>query len=652
MSSIWGNDSLDVDDTHVPTLAELRAEMRASTGTAASARPVPVPIYNGNSAPPLRVETKRLMTKKPGAAVAPKKQPSEAQLRAARSSHSIRKFVVHCESPFAGIGSASGTAVTRGHDANSVNSLTADELQFAQAAQRRTTPTRQNADACGNSPFCTNETHRHADDDTFSGRREQRIRASLWARSRKLLADNIVTLPAYPFVVVVVDGAVSVATNSKQMTDEEFLRLLKASDLATHVLALLRVYYAESDNVTRSALAKQAELRAERERQQAEARAAAGEGVHLPDVESINRHAEMQAERIVDEGTDRLRVLELTASEQLRALLRRFNVPRQSVAHAVLFEFMTMNEARLRSEPEVQIRAMIENSLRSLNETGELASMSWPQWNLGSDSSSSSSSAATAEEQRRERTPKRARSPPASSAQVRRSTVVVSASVAAVAPDQFFFEKHCNACTSICVNVVVTLARAAVEASEVGVSEREYIERTINWHRLVENGVNWWLDRLNKSENNEHVMDVLGSGARGDAIRQAFRIFEYAGSLFATKRRPCDEDERLTMLANPDLETALEMCERDAGSLPFACMLTFHNHSIALSAHAHGWHVFDSGGAKIAGHSVLFTMPTRREAIDVVRELFHVDAIDPTEPGTRTADEHVTFSLFGLAPKH
>jgi hypothetical protein len=228
----------------------------------------------------------------------------------------------------------------------------------------------------------------------------------------------------------------------------------------------------------------------------------------------------------------------------------------------------------------------------------------------------------------------------------------------AVCGSQYSYSSEgCNACTSICLNVAGTLAQSALNCKDVGLTELEYIQRSIAWAELVKSGIAYYRQRENKKVSFEHVMELLKKSERSDAIRKYFDFEEHTGSMFQEKFIPVNEEERLDQLANPDLETAFEMCEKFAdGRLPYACMITFHSHTIAVSSHRHGWHVFDSLGTIVAGMSVLFSVEKRQDAIEVIKHLFNFESHKKRyEEGSKVAsvelDYNVSYSMFCIVLK-
>lgn len=661
MSFYFEEETDSFEELRIQTIAEARAQLIKSAPSSSIGRKHELPPRQ-SSTPSLPVPPKKepmrsgqIVTAKPKAKPKPvAKELSGAALRAKRMSHSISEFAVKTK-PFSFV-SATATVAEKKDPVVVVQVAAAPvtpveasiEQRFAEATlSQRSFPAPDNH-SCGNSPFCTDEKHRHDQDQTSHGKFEQRVRTSAWVGERKeLCVESVSQVPVYPSGEYAASGA-SKETHKHEMSAADFMEGVKSGDLATHVLALMRIYCAELKNIERTTAEQMEEIEACRKRQQTEA----GDGAEL---ESVNRHALLKKMQLPSEAADKMRILDLTTSEQLSALLRRHKVPRYFVVQASLFRLVVSRSTTYAEESEYAILERVNDAISRADDEGPLVVPADATTSFNEDNAKSESG-------RRASPPpvyfgegsKRRRSSAGQDSTVE-SLFVSSGSenvqderVLAVCPSQFFFAAGCTACTSICVNVASTLVQARHTSASSGMSELVYIERGVDWNMLVENGVTWWKEA---SREPEHTMEVLGADQRGIAIRSAFNIFEHAGSLFDEKRDPLNEEDRLSLMANPDLESALEMCEKEAKTARFACVVTFHGHSIALSSHAHGWHVFDSAGSTILGMSVLFSLPTRREAIDVVRRLFNVNDLDPDIHSGGTLDEHRTYSLLCLTLK-
>jgi len=584
--------------------------------------------------------------------------------------------------------------------------LSVEEIAYAALAVSRVIEgSSSRVSACGNSPFCRKNNHGHESDKTELGLLESKIRNS--ADYRDTIGSHVV--PAYPFNSFesgLVKQKTTNNTAKHHMSNRTFSDGLKRDDLATAVLAHWRIYFLEFANIGATFSKKREQIEVDRLKHQSEANAVVDRPELFVQLDSVNAYYDEMRDAIGGEGVAAFRLLQLTSSQQLKHLLQRHNVPKLNVVHAALYEMMmSKSDYSDHDEHEIlnQIRVKIEQlSAQEGAVDSEYSNFDVPEWRpiydkLQKEADEEAAAAATIGVQRRATTTtttandnKRRRTDDTETGReplidltkfdddddvddkrlmrehdeerkrqeflemtngLRQSTDLFG-SFKVVCGSQFTFAKDCNACTSICVNVAATLAQAASKCVEMNVSELCYVTSIVSWAHLVENGVTYWLERMDKKFVQEHIFDIMKEGERADAIREHFVTAEYSGSMFSRKITPVTAEEIDFFLAKPDLESAFEMFrEHTEKSFPLSYILTFHNHSIALSEHNYGWHVFDSYGGVIANRSVLYTVQTVKDALEVVRSLFKVNEIDQNDPGDRTMDEHHSYSMVGFALK-
>jgi len=581
-----------------------------------------------------RLAVTKAETKK--AAPPKKKELSDALKREQKFSHSIAEFtktgvVLPVKAPVAPPPPAP---------------LTPAETRFAAESDALRTIAPSFDGACGNSPFCTCVEHEHELDDTLLGLVEERVRRSQWAKSRDLLlADGAAVVPGCPFsdsecgFVVDTDAK----RPSRRMTGKEFRDGVERGDLATLVLGHTRLFCVEARNVTESLSADIDAVEVRRQRQLAELEAAqfAGGAAHA----SINAHANDECLRLGCVATDRLRILRLTASEQLRKLLLEHEVPRAPVVHASLLGIVTGDIYSCGDE--LKVLDVIRGRLAAASESGPLVGTGFaPQpWNLAKP-------VLAIESPPKKRKRSDSRSEASSSTEANASTVVITKA----GRSQFAVLPRCDACTSICIEVVATMVDVDVEAQQAGVTPMAYITDVVDWDYCVQKGVAYWVERpprKDAKDRDEHssVFDLLRVGARGALMRERFELVECGGSMFDAKTTtpPQTDEAKLQSEIFPDLETALERFAKEAGARPFGCVLTFHGHSVAVCRTSAGWHVFDSLGNRIAGHSAIMTVPTLARVRGVVDEQFNLDALE--KDSSPDALFSISFSAVSFIPK-
>ena len=553
------------------------------------------------------------------------------------------------------------------------------EVQYARWCEERLVEGVTGRQCCGNSPFCSKESHQHDEDSTAFGQLENKVRTSLWMRRRKV--EHLQTRPLLPLYVKNLQEDVAiekqnlfVSEHKKQMSDAEFIRGVKSGELSYLVLAQWRVYYSEYANITLTLSNEQREIELTRQRQQEEA---SHSTTNARELTSINDYAAQRQMSLASVATNRLRIINIRASNELKNLLQRHGVRRLSLAQHSLFQMMLRNHRQ--NESESKKLELIRSELEKYTNDEEQ-----PRGRFFSENDTMPEPTATQhppsprkddavnktmlidlvghddpdadvddKPPSRERGKKRTWSEFVHHEQ--RSPLEC---YRAVCKSQYSYNSEdCNACTSICLNVAGGLAQTAIDHTSWGVTELDYINRCINWAEMVKSGIDAYRNRENKSVSFEHVMELLKRGVRAEAVKANFDFVEHTGSMFQEKFIPKTDEEALEQSMNPDLETALELCEQfAAGRLPYSCMITFHSHTIAASSHRHGWHIFDSLGTIVAGKSVLFSVETRADAIRVIRHLFNVESLQKLyEARDKTAsvqlDYEVSYSLFCMVLK-
>lgn len=552
------------------------------------------------------------------------------------------------------------------------------EVEFANRCEERLVERSKTArNCCGNSPFCNKETHRHDQDSTLFGRLEDKVRRSVWTKRNKK-DEKLQQMSMLPFYVKKTSREeridkqnLFIFKHRKQMNDDEFIRGVKNGDLACLVLAQWRIYYSECINIMMTLDGDKRRIEDDRVRQQSEASASHGND---REVSSINEYASKQHDILGSVATNRMRLVGIRANNELKNLLQRHNVQRISLAQQSLFQMMLRNHYK--NDEEVAKLDLIRSELekytgeiprgRFFNEEDEV-----PEWepfeekeektvppalliDLSKEKDSEDEEPIASQPKRRKESPSKKRTWAYYSVEKKPPLL----SYKAVCKSQYSYNSEgCNACTSICLNVAGTLAQAVLNSKNSGLTELEYIEQSIAWAELVKTGLVLYKQRENKEVEFEHVMELLQSGERAIGIKKHFDFEEHTGSIFQEKIVPQTTEELFDQQANPDLETAFEMCEKLAdGRLPFACMITFHSHTIAVSSHSHGWHIFDSKGSIVAGMSVLFTVETRAEAIEVIKYLFNYESLKKQYETCNMAasvelDYKVSYSMFCLVLK-
>lgn len=543
------------------------------------------------------------------------------------------------------------------------------EVKYAEECEKRQVERPKVVrNCCGNSPFCYKKSHKHAEDNTLFGEIENKVRQSVWAkRHKKDEAEQAVSM--LPFYVKrssrdeqIEKRNLFVVKHRKQMNDDEFMNGVKSGDLAYLVLAQWRIYYAECINVMMSLDKDKLRIKEDRARQQREATRN-----NADEVQSINEYASQQLAIMGGVATNRMRVVGLRANNELKNLLQRHGVNRVSLAQQSLFQMMLRNYHK--NDEEISKLELIRSELDKY--TGEIPRGRFfseddeiPEWKPASPLNTTGFLIDLSKENDSEDDGERIELRETTFSRKRKLSAFVHTEKSptlcykAVCGSQYSYNSEgCNACTSICLNVAGTLAQSALNCKHVGLTELEYIQRSIAWAELVKSGIESYRQRENQKVEFEHVMELLKKSERSDAIRKYFDYEEHTGSMFQEKFEPTNESERLDQLANPDLETAFEMCEKFAGDrLPYACMITFHSHTIAVSSHRHGWHVFDSLGTTVAGKSVLFSVETRRDAIEVIKHLFNFEQNKKRyDEGNKTAsvelDYNISYSMFCIVLK-
>ena len=593
--------------------------------------------------------------------------------------------------------------------------LSVEEIAYAALAVSRVIEcAAPRGSACGNSPFCRSKKHGHDSDATELGLLESKIRNSADYRDT-VGAHVVPAYPFNCFECGLMKQKNGTNAAKHRMSSREFFDGLKRNHLASVVLAHWRIYFLEFANLGATFSKQREQIEADRMRHQTEANAVAERPERFVQLNSVNAYYDEMRDANGGEGVAAFRLLQLTSSQQLKHLLQRHNVPKLNVVHAALYDMMmTTRDYSDRDEQHILdlIRSKIEQlSAQEGGVASEYSDFEAPEWRpiydrlqkeadeeaaiaaaIGVQARATTTTTTTTNEQtkrrrtdedvvdvdsyqkpvidltklsgddededvddkrlvRERRDNEKVREFFAMTEGVRRSTNPLG-SFKVVCGSQFMFAKDCNACTSICVNVAGTLAQATMRCVDVKVSELCYVTSIVSWAHLVENGVAYWHARTNKEEEQEHIFDIMKGGERAVAIRENFDTAEYSGSMFSGKLTPVTAEERDFYLAKPDLESAFEFFRKHTDNrLPLSYVLTFHNHSIAISEHHYGWHVFDSGGSVVADMSVLYTVRTVADVLQVVRFLFNVDGIDPNEPGGRTPDQHQSYSLFAFALK-
>lgn len=549
------------------------------------------------------------------------------------------------------------------------------DVEFANRCEERLVERSKTArNCCGNSPFCDKETHRHGQDSTLFGRLEDKVRRSVWTKRNKK-DETLQNLSMLPFYVKktsrderIEKQNLFVSKHRKQMNDDEFIRGVKNGDLACLVLAQWRIYYSECINIMMTLDGDKRRIEEDRARQQSEAAASYGND---REVNSVNEYASKQHDILGSVATNRMRLVGIRANNELKNLLQRHNVQRISLAQQSLFQMMLRNHYK--NDEEVAKLDLIRSELEKY--TGEIPRGRFfndedevPEWEpfeekkepeqtvspaLLIDLSKEKDSDDEEQQQRRKETPTKKRT--WAEYEIAKKPALLS--YKPVCKSQFSYGDGGNACTSICLNVAGTLAQSVLSSKDTGLTELEYIEHSIAWAELVKTGLFWYHQRKNKKVEFEHVMELLESGERSEGVKKNFDFEEHTGSIFQEKIDPKTTEELFDQQANPDLETAFEMCDKLAdGRLPYACMITFHSHTIAISSHRHGWHIFDSKGSVVAGMSVLFTVETRAEAIEVIKYLFNYDSLKKQYDKCQLdasveLDYKVSYSMFCLVLK-
>ena len=631
--------------------------------------------------------------------VVKKKELSDALKREKKFSHSIAEFTVvrkPTSSPVLDV-EAPETAVTMKTVAlpqppppppppptKSVVILSMLEQEFAEAAASRRRIDVAADRACGNSPFCTNTSHKHAADSTALGRVEQRLRTSAWASTRRVLDEWHAVVPHYPFEACAPLLAAKQKTSrlgDRKMSDDEFLNGVRAGVIECLVLAQMRIFNTEVGNIIASNRDALTEIDAVCARQLSELTASAVAGgasaenfdaANDPAGIAVRQQAGAKRARMGALTIDRMRYLEMLTSEQLRKLLVEFNVPRLNVVHADLYQFMLTDN--FASDSEHRVLQRIRHKLAQSQESGPFfddatnAPFKPSEWRYQQPSTSkkrasSPSHSSPTVDTKRQRESAEHPTPPDSPSQPEPPPPPPSPPLPqplvpaefgeplALCESQFALLEGCTACSSICVEVALVLSGAPGEAAELDVSERQYVERLVQWSGVVRRGISNWLERprrrrdarniaaydSNELRDFEMPIEVLQHESMATMIAQRFRVFEFGGSMFdAPPSAPAvDDAERMHRLANPDLETALQLAEAEVPDprQVLACTLTYHAHTVLVARHAYGWHVFDSAGSTIADRSVLFTVPSSRAIVArLLRYLFNVDPATQARP--------------------
>lgn len=510
------------------------------------------------------------------------------------------------------------------------------DIEYARSCERRLVE-RAVKNACGNSPFCINEKHRHEDDHTAFGQRENAVRRSVWLKQQRFPASkkSAMMLPDYPF-----DKKYDRFSSDQEMSAEDFAAGLKRGDVEYLVLAHFRIYYAEHANIIQTVTRNYNEVDAERRRKQREAATAAAAVSSSAELDSINEFYNSKRLSFAGDATNRMRVLEIVTMQKLKSLLKTLNVPRINVVLAALMQLVLSD--RYKDEPELDVLDAIKTTLlgREHDTVSYDAAQTFnsphmerrqPQKVLAIDDVTQASKKRKLDEPSRRSAPQWSE----------------------VCPSQFDFADKCNACSSICLNVAATLCQSSRDSISMRMEEPLFIERLLEWEALVRNGVDHWLERENKQYAHQHVMELLAAGNRATTIKEKFAYFEFTGSLFADKPSEQDAVDAEMQRTHPDLHTALELCDVEVGKRrPFACIVTFHGHSICVSCHAHGWYVFDSAGGGVSSKSVLFACEAVEDVVALVKKIFKTKEHDERLPAAGiTLDEHVSYSLFCLVLK-
>jgi len=521
--------------------------------------------------------------------------------------------------------------------------LNEQESAFAQCAATRILDAREGY-LCGNSPFCVDKSHNHDADDTALGRLERRVRRSSESRLRIAMARSGVCAPAYPYDARSYGSEIRIPatpTPTNQMSNADFCAGVQRGDLAYLILAIMRVYHGELQNITDTALADTAAIHARGSRQERE--------LLLDDAPTLRSvagalvwgTAEAETSAVKTRAVDKMRVLECATSIEVLRLLQQQRVERANVLHAALMQFISDSVYNRVQETDVIER--LRSIVRTASDSGPFFENGFTTrpWvlDLSDDDDDDDIVGYNPLSDAKRRRQTGATNPNANSSSNSKvdggkdssapsqETILCNA----VCPSQFCYGPRVFACSSISVNSLVMLARADQKAAENGVDTLSFIHKCIGWTRVVEIGIDWWNTRLDKSHQFENIDDIVNSSPHSPFLKEAFEIIQFDGPLFDERALPTTEEERIRFIDCPDIETALRRCQETFGGRPFACAVSAGNSTISLSCHAHGWHVFDSHGSTVADRSVLFTLVSLADTVALVKHLLRAEERDPTK---------------------